>query len=100
MGDQDIGEVTPPHPGEQPHKVLFDPVLIIGIRKPDPLRKALYVGVNRNALVLCKRMMEHDICGLAPDSGKFQETLDGGWDHPAKLADDHLRSAMMCRAFA
>ena len=59
-------------------------------REHEPVRDAVDVRVHRNALHNAKAHVEHDVCGLAPHAGEFDELRHVGWHLAAVVGHDHL----------
>jgi hypothetical protein len=59
--DEDVREAEPLRPGNEAHQVQLDLVGIGLVAESEPVREALDVGVDRDALDLAERVAEDDV---------------------------------------
>src|SRR5207249_5055888 len=68
QGVREPGPLVARHEG---HQIALDLHGIPLLREAEQRRQALHVGVHHDALVLTERRAEHDVGGLAADSGEL-----------------------------
>jgi hypothetical protein len=91
--DEPVVDVEPLVMREDPHEIALDPVGILLPGQSEAVCEAEHVGVDRDALHLAERVADHDVGGLAGDSGQADEALHRVGHLPAVLGDDHAGSA-------
>jgi hypothetical protein len=83
--------VAPQLARDDVEKVLLGSCGRRGSSEPKARCQSEYVGVDRDPVDHTKRLVEHDVGGLSPHTGKLAELLHGPGDLSAKFGDNHLR---------
>src|SRR5450759_678131 len=85
--DEQVREQCPIFAGKQRHQILlyFDRILLL--REAEAETQPSHVSVDDYAFVLPERVAKDDVCGLASDAGKLDESVHRIW-HLAVVALD------------
>ncbi len=79
MSNEEIGQHSPLFATKEGFQILLHLIRIAAVGKPDTMGKASDVGIHRDALVLSKGVIKHDICCFSSHAWKRQQVLHAGW---------------------